>query len=71
MTLRVGASLCNSPTSLVCAHKSSACDDITYLICHVLCYVMWNLSTFGSLQFPNDSTIASLEAKQNLMKPCN
>ena len=29
---------------------------------HLLRYVMWNLFTVGSLQFPNDSTIASLEA---------
>ena len=27
----------------------------------MLCYVIWNLFTVGSLQFPNDSTIASLE----------
>ena len=26
---------------------------------------MWNLFTVGSLQFPNGSTIASLEANQN------
>ena len=26
---------------------------------------MWNLFTVGSLKFPNDSTIASLEANQN------
>ena len=26
---------------------------------------MWNLFIVGSLQFPNDSTIASLEANQN------
>ena len=26
---------------------------------------MWNLFTVGSLQFPNDSTIASLEANQS------
>ena len=31
-------------------------------------YVMWNLFTVGSLQFPNDSTIASLEANQNRPK---
>ena len=31
----------------------------------MLCYVMWNLFTVGSLQFPNDSAIASLEANQN------
>ena len=31
----------------------------------VLCYVMWNLFTVGSLQFSNDSTIASLETNQN------
>ena len=31
----------------------------------MLCYVMWNLFTVGSLQFPNDSTIASLEVNQN------
>ena len=36
----------------------------------VLCYVMWNLSTVGSLQFCNDSAIASLmESDQN--RPCN
>ena len=29
---------------------------------------MWNLFTVGSLQFPNDSTIASLEANQNRPK---
>ena len=28
----------------------------------MLCYVMWNLFTVGSLQFCNDSTITSLEA---------
>ena len=31
-------------------------------------YVTWNLFTVGSLQFPNDSTIASLEANQNRPK---
>ena len=31
----------------------------------MLCRVMWNLLTVDSLQFPNDSTIASLEANQN------
>ena len=36
----------------------------------MLCYVMWNLSTVGSLQFCNDSAIASLmESDQN--RPCN
>ena len=30
----------------------------------MLCYVMWNLFTVGSLQFPNDNTIASLKANQ-------
>ena len=30
----------------------------------MLC-VMWTLFTVGSLQFPNDSTIASLEVNQN------
>lgn len=30
-----------------------------------LCYVMRNLFIIGSLQFCNDSTIASLEANQN------
>ena len=30
-----------------------------------MCYVMWNVFTVGSLQFCNDSTIASLEANQN------
>ena len=36
------------------------------MLCYVmLCHVMWNLFTVGSLQFPNDSTIASLEANQN------
>ena len=28
----------------------------------MLCYVMWNLFTLGSLQFCNDSRITSLEA---------
>ena len=28
----------------------------------MLCYVVWNLFTVGSLQFFNDSKIASLEA---------
>ena len=28
------------------------------------CYVMWNLFTFGSLQFCSDSTIAPLEASK-------
>ena len=32
----------------------------------MLCYVEWNLFTVGSLQFPNDSTIASLEANHNM-----
>ena len=32
------------------------------------CYVMWNLFTVGTLQFCNDSTIASLEANQNRLK---
>ena len=31
----------------------------------MLCYVMWNLFTVGSMEFSNDSTIASLEANQN------
>ena len=31
----------------------------------MLCYTAWNLFTVGSLQFPNDSTIASLEANQD------
>ena len=36
------------------------------MLCYVmLCYVMWNLFTVGSLQFCNDSAIASLEANQN------
>ena len=34
----------------------------------MLCYVTWNLFTVGSLQFPNDSTIALLEANQNRPK---
>ena len=34
----------------------------------MLCYVMWNLFTVGSLQFSNGSTIASLEANQNRPK---
>ena len=29
---------------------------------------MWNLFTVGSMQFCNDSTIASLEANQNRPK---
>ena len=33
----------------------------------MLC-VMWNLFTVGSLQFPNDSAIASLEVNQNRPK---
>ena len=36
------------------------------MLCYVmLCYVMWNLFTVGSLQFCNESTIASLDANQN------
>ena len=31
----------------------------------MLCYLIWNLFTVGSLQFRNDSAIASLEANQN------
>ena len=31
----------------------------------MLCYVMWDLFTVGSLQFSNDSVIASMEANQN------
>ena len=35
-------------------------------LCYVmLCYGMWNLFTVGSLQFRDDSAIASLEANQN------
>ena len=34
----------------------------------LLCYVMCNLFTVGRLQFPNDSTIASLEANKNRPK---
>ena len=34
----------------------------------LLGYVMWNLITVGSLQLPNDSTIASLEANKNRKK---
>ena len=37
----------------------------------MLCYVMWNSFTVGSLQFPNDSTIASLEANRNRPKMKN
>ena len=36
----------------------------------MLCRVMWNLFTVGSIQFSNDSTIASLEANQNRPKHC-
>ena len=32
----------------------------------MLCFVMWNLFTVGSLQFPNDSAIASVEANVSL-----
>ena len=32
---------------------------------------MWNLFTVGTLQFPNDSTIASLEANQNETETTN
>ena len=36
------------------------------MLCYVmLCYGMWNLFTVGSLQFRDDSAIASLEANQN------
>ena len=36
----------------------------------MLCYVTWNLSTVGSLQFCDDSAITSLmESDQN--RPCN
>ena len=39
------------------------------MLCYVeFIYVMWNLFTVGSLQFCNDSTIASLEANQNRPK---
>ena len=38
---------------------------ITDMICYVMSCVMWDLFTVGSLQFLNDSTIASLEANQN------
>ena len=38
---------------------------MAFLMTYMLCYVMWNLFTVGSLQFCNDSTIASLEANQN------
>ena len=31
----------------------------------MLCYVMLNLFTVGSIQFPNAGTIALLEANQN------
>ena len=31
----------------------------------MLCYVMWNLFTDGSLQLCSDSRIASLEVNQN------
>ena len=34
----------------------------------LLSYVMWNLFTVGSLQFCNDSAIASLEANQTRPK---
>ena len=34
----------------------------------MLCYVLWNLFTVGSIQFSNYSTIASLEANQNRLK---
>ena len=32
----------------------------------MLCYVMWNLLTIGNLQFCYDSTIASVEANQDI-----
>ena len=37
-------------------------------IAAMLLYVKWNLFTVGSLQFSNDSTIASLEPNQNRPK---
>ena len=37
-------------------------------LCYVmLCYVMWNLFTVGSLQFPNDSTIV-IELSQKSLR---
>ena len=47
----------NSPMHKICTTK--------LVILWKYCYVMWNLFTVGSLQFPNDSTVASLEANQN------
>ena len=43
------------------------CLQLCYvMLCYVmLCYGMWNLFTVGSLQFRDDSAIASLEANQN------
>ena len=41
-------------------HKIALYDEACDFMEILLCYVMWNLFTVGSLQFPNGSTIASL-----------
>ena len=43
-------------------NKSNGKNNLKFsAVFHWICYVIWNLFTVGSLQFPNDSTIASLE----------
>ena len=45
------------------------CEVELGMLCYdVLYYVVWNLFNVGSLQFPNDSTLTSLEANQNRPK---
>ena len=49
---------------------SKGSEDFGFLnlVRFMLCKVMWNLFTAGSLQFCNDSTTASLEANKNRPK---
>ena len=50
-------------------HRKSLRCVLCYVeFIYLFIYVMLNLFTVGSLQFPNDSTIASLEANQNRLE---
>ena len=55
-------------TSMVKVAKKLLCwifAQQIFLSAPLLCYVMWNLFTVGSIQFSNYSTIALLEANYN------
>ena len=47
------------------SRNQNTCVGVSFYCYVMLRYTMWNLFTVGSLQFRNDSAIASLEANQN------